>query len=42
MDRSPKLILWVNVASQPSRAIVAFCRLNNLEHEVKMVDMRRS
>ena len=42
MAQNPKLVLWVNIASQPSRAIVAFCRLNNLDHEVKIVDMRRN
>ena len=39
--QEPKLLLWVNVASQPSRAIVAFARLNNIPHELKMVDMAR-
>lgn len=34
-------MLWVNIASQPSRAIVAFARLNNIPHELKMVDMAR-
>ena len=41
MAENLKLVLWVNAASQPSRSIIAFCRLNNIAHEVKMVDMGR-
>ena len=31
----------MNVASQPARAVASFCRLQNFDHELKMVDMRK-
>ena len=37
MEEWPKIVLFVNYTSQPSRAVVAFCRLNNLPHEVKVM-----
>ena len=36
-----KLILYVDLASQPARAITAFCLLNGIDHELKVVAMRK-
>ena len=35
------LVLYIDYASQPSRAILAFCRLNGIEHELRLVAVRK-
>ena len=37
MDTNRKLVIYVDWASQPARAVVALCRLNNIAHDVKEV-----
>ena len=34
-----KVLLYVDLSSQPARAITAFCKLNNIAHEVKPINM---
>lgn len=36
-----KLILYVDFASQPARAIAGFCLLNGIDHELKVIAMRK-
>ena len=36
-EESKKLTLYVDWASQPSRAVVAFCRINKIEHELVVI-----
>ena len=36
-----KLTLFVDFASQPARAVIAFCRLNQIEHEIKIVELMK-
>ena len=36
-----KVILYVDMASQPARAILGFCRVNKINHEVKEVKIRK-
>ena len=36
-----KLILWIDFGSQPSRALIAFCRLNHIDHELKEISIFR-
>ena len=35
--KSNKLSLYIDYASQPSRAIIAFCNINSIPHEVKEI-----
>ena len=37
-----KLILYVDMMSQPSKALVAFCRLNGIEHELRMISVMKA
>ena len=32
-----KLIIYVDMASQPSRSVLAFCRINQIPHEMKVL-----
>ena len=34
-----KLILYVDFMSQPSQALIAFCRMNGIEHEIRKVSV---
>ena len=36
-----KLKLYIDYASQPARALIGFCRLNGIDHELKSVAMRK-
>ena len=36
-----KLVLYVDFVSQPSRAIMAFCKLNGIEFEERLVAVRK-
>ena len=36
-----KLLLYVDFGSQPARAITAFCKLNEIDHEIKLIAMRK-
>ena len=38
-QRNKKLILHIDLQSQPARSITSFCMLNNIPHEVKTVSM---
>jgi len=38
---SLKLVLYVDMASQPARAVMAFCISNKLKHEIKYVAVRK-
>jgi glutathione S-transferase len=38
-DNSKKLKLLGDYASQPSRAIFIFCLLNNIPHEIKLINV---
>ena len=33
---SPKIRIYADLASQPSRAIIAFCKFNKIPYEIKM------
>ena len=37
MDSNRKLVIYVDWASQPARAVVSLCRLNGISHDVKEV-----
>ena len=37
METERKLIVYVDWVSQPCRAVISFCRLNNIPHDVKEV-----
>ena len=36
-----KLILWIDFMSQPARALIAFCRLNQIDHELKEISINK-
>ena len=36
-----KVLLYCDMGSQPARCITAFCRMTGIEHEVKLVAMRK-
>ena len=37
MESERKLIIYVDWVSQPARAVVSFCKLNNIPFEAKEV-----
>lgn len=40
-EQASKLLLYIDMASQPSRAVLAFCRLNKIPHDTKIVAIRK-
>ena len=36
-----KVILYLDMGSQPARAILGFCLMNGIRHEVKLVAIRK-
>ena len=37
-----KLILYVDFMSQPSQALIAFCRMNGIKHEIRKVSVLKA